>query len=208
MFDDSLNYNLFLYSESNPINHLDKDGHFFKKAWNWIKQKTAKYVVPVVNAVRNIITDKKLKINKIVNVKTYISNLSPNPPVINGLTSSIETGNNNVCTIGEDRPVTFYTNPTEMSSGVELNIFNIQISFNKSITGFSGSIGINIDNKYYGATAGFNANKARIYGEINSSVTEKNVSAEWYLRGDFSIFYLLPIKVPIINPSLFPATGF
>ncbi len=50
-----LGYNLYIYSNNNPINYSDDTGQFFKKAFNWIKSTVKK----VVNTIKNVVT--KLK---------------------------------------------------------------------------------------------------------------------------------------------------
>ncbi len=50
-----LGYNLYIYSNNNPINYSDDTGQFFKKAFNWIKSTAKK----VVKTIKNVVT--KLK---------------------------------------------------------------------------------------------------------------------------------------------------
>ena len=151
---DILGYNLYVYVSNNPINNIDENGRFFKKAWNWVKKKasaiadTAKKVSTFICNVVSNPTRKRSNSKEIFSAKQ-----SP-LKITTYKTQSIPSINN--------KSISVYGIKDNDDSGLGLEVknkdtaFSIEvvngISFSTSVGNFQGTIGFNDNNNIFDST--------------------------------------------------------
>jgi len=196
---DILGYNLYAYVGNNFVNSSDSNGKKKKsKTWGWFKNVASNLFEKALDFASDIFGSKSYATTPVEGAYSTMNT---------GLGISAETGTVEVCSIGEDKPITFYSEMTDLTGGgIELNIMNFNINVNS--TKYNKSISVShkfSDTKSYGVTIGADLSKQSIYAKADYIVQlSNNKSISKYIREDVSIFYLIPIPIKSVDFNPFP----
>jgi len=168
---DILGYNIYGYVGNNPVNNSYDNGHFFKKAWNWVKKK-AKQVTNVVkkvvsSAVKQIVSVQK-RINIVKNKATTKNSKSKLPVNVTLFDSQSVSSSDN-------RIINFYSsnNNGEESYGLEIGneiikssmeIDNNSLSLSLGIGNFQGTAIYDMSDGFLNSTISFVGTYTNDYG--------------------------------------------
>ncbi len=190
---DILGCNLYAYVDNNFINSLDISGNFKSKFFDKMLDLSKK----VFDTIKEVCSE-------VVSKKITATRPKRTPTKVNLGIGSVEYGAEEVCTIGESKPITFYNDLATLDSGVEFNYSNFNLNLNNGK--WNKSVGIGTDIAVL--SIGVNLMTGNLYGrgEIHHESKTENCLINEYIQLEVYPYSLVPVLIPIYIPqfSLFP----
>jgi len=168
---DILGYNLYAYVGNNPINNSDDNGHFFKKAWNWVKKK-AKQVLNVTKKVASSLVKKMVSVQKRINIvknkattKNNKNKLHVNITLFDS--QSVSSANNKIINIyssnnNGDESYGLEIGNEMIKSSIEIDSNSLSLSL--GLGNFQGSVAYDMSKGLFNSTLSFIGTYTNDYG--------------------------------------------